>query len=298
MVNFLELKKVTLSNGETLSYREEGTGEKNLLRIHGNMSSSKHWDILVDELKDKYKITAVDMRGFGESSYTTPINSLNDFAKDIEEFLGFIGINSCSAIGWSTGGGVALELAANCPEKIEKVVLLESVGVKGYPIYKKDSSGQATKVLLKTKEEIAEDPVQVKPVLDALKDRNKEFYKTLWNAAIYTHNKPKEEKYNEYLEDMLTQRNLVDVDYALAHFNMTNESNGVEEGSNKCSLVKAEVLIMQGDRDYVVPLYMAEDINKYVENSKLVLLKDSGHSPMIDNLKAVVNAIIEFIPSK
>jgi pimeloyl-ACP methyl ester carboxylesterase len=43
---------------------------------------------------------------------------------------------------------------------------------------------------------------------------------------------------------------------------------------------------------------MAEDINKYIENSKLVLLKDSGHSPMIDNLKAVVNAIIEFIPSK
>ncbi len=295
MVNILELKKVTLSNGEIIAYREEGVGEKNLVLIHGNMSSSKHWDILINEIRDNYKITAVDMRGFGESSYNTPINSLNDFAKDIEEFLNIIGINYYSVIGWSTGGGVALELAANCPEKVENVVLLESVGVKGYPIYKKDENGQPMNELLTTKEEIAKDPVQVKPVLDALKNRNKEFYRTLWNIAIYTHNKPEEEKYNEYLEDMLTQRNLVDVDYALAHFNMTNENNGIIEGSNKCELVKAPVLILQGDRDYVVPMYMAEDINKYIKNSKLVILKDSGHSPMMDALDKVVEEINKFI---
>jgi 2-hydroxy-6-oxonona-2,4-dienedioate hydrolase len=295
MVNTVELKKVNLSSGETIAYRESGLGNKTLLLIHGNMSSSKHWDIFIDEIKDKYKIFAVDMRGFGESSYKNPINSLNDFAKDIEEFLNIMNIESCSAIGWSTGGGVSLELAANCPDKIEKVVLIESVGVKGYPIYKKDKDGNPTSELLKTKEEIAEDPIQVKPVLDALASRNKEYYRMLWNMVIYTHNKPNDELYDEYLEDMMTQRNLVDVDYSLAHFNMTNESNGVNEGTDRCKLVKAPVLILQGDRDFVVPMYMAEDTNKHIKNSKIVILNNSGHSPMIDCMDNLLKEINKFI---
>lgn len=295
MVNFNNLKSVTLSNGETLTYREEGLGNKVILLIHGNMSSSKHWDILVDKIKNKFKIIAVDMRGFGGSSYNKPINSLNDFAKDIEEFLNIINIENCSVIGWSTGGGVALELAANISDKIEKVVLLESVGIKGYPIAKKDKNGLPTNELLKTKEEIAEDPIQVKPVLEALKTNNKEFYRTLWNAAIYTHNKPADDLYEEYLEDMLTQRNLVDVDYALATFNMTNENNGVNDGSNKYNLIKAQVLILQGDRDYVVPMSMAEETNKYIKNSKIIVLKDCGHSPMIDAMSQLLDELNKFL---
>ncbi len=74
MSNFNNLQKILLSNGETLAYREEGVGEKILLLIHGNMSSSKHWDILVKKLCDKYRIIAVDMRGFGGSTYNNPIN--------------------------------------------------------------------------------------------------------------------------------------------------------------------------------------------------------------------------------
>ncbi|GAA0816184.1 intracellular short-chain-length polyhydroxyalkanoate depolymerase [Clostridium tertium] len=294
MVNFLKLKKVTLLNGETIAYRESGEGEKTLLLIHGNMTSSRHWDILTEKIKEKYKILAVDMRGFGQSSYNSPINSLNDFAKDIEELLDILKVDICSAIGWSTGGGVALELAANIPEKIEKVILLESVGVKGYPIFKKDSNGQPTDELLKTKNEIAEDPIQVKPVLNALAAKNKEFYRKLWNMAIYTHNKPNDELYEEYLDDMLTQRNLVDVDYALVYFNITNESNGVNNGSDKCKLVKAPVLILQGNHDYVVPMSMAEDTNKFIGNSRIVVL-NSGHSPMIDCMNTLIEEIYDFI---
>lgn len=294
MVNFLKLKKVTLLNGETIAYRESGEGEKTLLLIHGNMTSSRHWDILTEKIKEKYKILAVDMRGFGQSSYNSPINSLNDFAKDIEELLDILKVDICSAIGWSTGGGVALELAANIPEKIEKVILLESVGVKGYPIFKKDSNGQPTDELLKTKNEIAEDPIQVKPVLNALAAKNKEFYRKLWNMAIYTHNKPNDELYEEYLDDMLTQRNLVDVDYALVYFNITNESNGVNNGSDKCKLVKAPVLILQGNHDYVVPMSMAEDTNKFIGNSRIVVL-NSGHSPMIDCMNILIEEIYDFI---
>lgn len=295
MLNDFKLNKITIGNGETIAYRECGSGRKNIVLIHGNMTSSKHLDILMEELQDTYKVYAVDMRGFGGSSYNNPINSLMDFAEDINEFTQQLNIEKYSAVGWSTGGGVALELAANYLDRVEKVVLVESVGIKGYPIFKKDASGGLTTELLKEKEDIAQDPLQVVPALMALEAKNKEYYRATWNMLIYTHNQPSPEKYEEYLDDMLTQRNLVDVDYALVHFNMSNESNGVEPGTDTAKNIKAPVLILQGDRDYVVPMYMAQDTNKHVKTSTIRILKECGHSPFIDCLNELVNEIKEFI---
>jgi 2-hydroxy-6-oxonona-2,4-dienedioate hydrolase len=61
-MNQVSLNRGNLSNGETLGYREAGKGTKVLLLIHGNMTSSKHWDILMDEIQHQYKIYAVDLR--------------------------------------------------------------------------------------------------------------------------------------------------------------------------------------------------------------------------------------------
>ena len=63
-----------------------------------------------------------------------------------------------------------MQFTANHPTFVEKLILVESVGMKGYPIFKKDINGQPiVSSLVKTKEEIAQDPVQIAPVLDAIK---------------------------------------------------------------------------------------------------------------------------------
>ena len=94
---------------------------------------------------------------------------------------------------------------------------------------------------------------------------------------------------------MLTQRNLIDVNYALAHFNISKEFNGVEEGSGDVERIKAPTLVFQGDRDLVVPRSMGEEIAKNIESSELIILEDCGHSPMIDCLEVFVDKMVEFI---
>ena len=44
-------------------------------------------------------------------------------------------------MGWSMGGGVAMQFTANHPNFVEKLILVESVGMKGYPIFKKIRMG-------------------------------------------------------------------------------------------------------------------------------------------------------------
>ena len=59
----------------------------------------------------------------------------------------------------------------------------------------------------------------------------------IWNAVIYNLKQPSEEDYDLYLEAMLKQRNLIDVDYSLVHFNMTLDHNGINSGSGRMNLV-------------------------------------------------------------
>lgn len=290
------IDKVTLGNKETYGFRYYKGGNKNILLIHGNMTSSKHFDTFIEALPEDYTIYAVDMRGFGNSTYINPINSLEDLAEDIFLFTEKIGLTNFDILGWSTGGGVAMLFSARHPEKINKMILVESVGIQGYPIYAKDKDGKPIfSELLLNKDEIASDPVQVAPVLAALKRKDKEYYRNLWNALIYTKNQPEPYKYEEYLEDNLTQRNLVDIDYALTKFNISNEFNGVRKGTGEVYNIKANTLILQGDKDFVVPYKMAEGIKDALgKKGTLKILNNSGHSPFVDCLEHLVHIIVDF----
>ena len=51
------------------------------------MTSSQHWDLVIEKLQDQYHIYALDLRGFGQSTYNQSIDSLQDFADDVKLFI-------------------------------------------------------------------------------------------------------------------------------------------------------------------------------------------------------------------
>ncbi len=292
----MNLQTIALPNGETLGYREQGSEGPTLLLIHGNMTSSKHWDRLMNVLPDSYHVVAVDMRGFGASTYNEPINDLADFASDIKDFVRALELAPFYLVGWSTGGGVAMHYAIDHPADVKGLVLVESVGIQGYPILKKDEKGQPIPgAFHTTKEEIASDPVQVLPILKAYRDRDKETLRAIWNLSIYTEMQPPEETYEAYLEDMLTQRNLVDVDYALSRFNLSHAHNGVVEGTGSIDELKGPVLIIQGERDLVVPPAMGRQLKGVLADRAELVMFSGGHSPLVDNLDRLLDEITSFI---
>ena len=77
---------------------------------------------------------------------------------------------------------------------------------------------------------------------------------------IYTHRRPDPDRYEAYLEDILTQRNLVDVYHALNTFNISDRHNGLVDGTGEAERIVAPTLVLWGDRDRVVPERMALEI--------------------------------------
>ena len=291
------LHKVELSNGETLTYRIREGGDEIVVLVHGNMTSSKHWDLLLESMDERFTIYAVDMRGFGGSTYNIRITSIKDFSDDLKLWIDALNLKNFTMIGWSTGGNVAMQFCADYPGYAEKLVLFASGSTRGYPFYSSNADGTPNVAdRLKTIEQIEQDPVKTIPMQQMYDTKNREGLKFVWNSAIYTHNQPDIERYEQYVDDMLTQRNLADVYHALNVFNISAVDNEVSIGTNQVKDIQVPTLILYGDRDFVVIEAMTNEIIEDFEGSAYVKkLVNCGHSPLVDCLDETKDAIEQFI---
>ncbi|WP_144509817.1 alpha/beta fold hydrolase [Bacillus sp. FJAT-22090] len=292
----MSLQTVQLTNGETIAYRLRHGGQKVLFLVHGNMTSSKHWDVLIDKLDSVYTIYAIDLRGFGESTYQNRVQSIKDFSDDLKGFIDALNLNRFDLIGWSTGGAICMQFVADYPGYCEKLVLLASASTRGYPFFGTNADGsQNFAHRLQTIEEVETDTSKTIPMQALYDTENREGLKAVWNAAIYTHCKPCEEHYDAYVDDMLTQRNLADVYHALNTFNISSQPNG----TNQAKDITMPVLILRGDRDYVVTEEMTQEIVADLgDNAVYIPLVNCGHSPLIDDLEQLTNQIESFLKAE
>jgi len=293
----LEIKSVQLPNGETVGYRESGSGDSVLLLIHGNMISSRHLEPLMINFPPQFRLIAIDLPGFGISSYKNRVSSLRDLSETVRLFAHKLHLTQFYLLGWSMGGGVAMQFTSDYPERVKRLILLGSIGVKGYQMLRKSRDGSPIPGdFLKTREEIGSDPIQTAPVLNALRNKDKAFIRKMWDIFIYTDKKPAEEEYEEYIEDTLTQRNYVDIYFAMSRFNISHQNNGVVDGTGAVDKIAVPTLVIHGDRDLVIPQQTASEIVSSIgSNAKLVILPNTGHSPLVDNLTKTITVITEFM---
>jgi 2-hydroxymuconate-semialdehyde hydrolase len=119
-------------NGVATNYHDAGTGDPVLL-IHGSgpgVSAWANWRLTIPELSKRHRVLAPDIAGFG---YTErPDGAVYNSETWLEHLVGFLdalGLGRVSVVGNSFGGSLALRLATRYPERVERLVLMGSVGV-------------------------------------------------------------------------------------------------------------------------------------------------------------------------
>jgi pimeloyl-ACP methyl ester carboxylesterase len=121
------LQRVSI-HGHEVTYRIGGDGPAILL-IHGMAGSSRTWKEVTELLVRDHTVIAPDLLGHGESAKPMGDYSLGAFASGIRDLLGVIGVERCTVVGQSLGGGVAMQLAYQHPELVERLVLVGSGGL-------------------------------------------------------------------------------------------------------------------------------------------------------------------------
>ena len=114
--------------------------------IHGFSLNKSMWDSYVSYFSKSFKIISYDLRGFGNSS--TPTSAYSHH-QDLKELLDELDVTSCTLVGFSLGGAVAIDFALEFPELVEKLVLL-STGLSGF-VPRGDFDLSATSVRLEDK---------------------------------------------------------------------------------------------------------------------------------------------------
>lgn len=116
-----------------LAYRTAGPapGEGPVaLLLHGSPGSSREVVPLLERLGGSMTVIAPDMPGFGASSREAPDYSVRAHAGYVLGLMDELGIESAHLVGFSMGGGVALELIDAAPERARSLTLLAAIGVE------------------------------------------------------------------------------------------------------------------------------------------------------------------------
>lgn len=297
------IKKFTAVLQEELAYLDTGGEDKEtLVLIHGNMSSSMFFLRTIDKLKDRYRIIAPDLPGFGDSTYRKVYTSIKDYSDLLARFFIKLGIRDYTVLGWSMGGGVVYELLLNdlCKEDIKKAIILAGVGLNGFR-YKeflsqlkngiKHSVGTlgAEEIVMGLKhmnnfyKELKGEDLREEIHLNAVKNSLKKF--------VYSGKDIDPEELEINACEAEKQVNLKDVAKALYDFDMIKT-----EAYKK---FESEVLILHGTDDFVTSVKGAvEDYKLIATHAYIKLIEGGTHGLMATNFEEYIKALEDYLGGK
>lgn len=117
----------------TLYYKEKGEGEPFIL-LHGNGENCSYFKNQIIYFSDRYRVIALDTRGHGKSPRGTMPFTIEQFSRDLYDFMTELGLSNAVILGFSDGANIAMKFALKHPDMVKALILnggnLNSKGVK------------------------------------------------------------------------------------------------------------------------------------------------------------------------
>ncbi len=243
-----------------INYETVGEG-KDVLLLHGWGSSLSAFKGVIALLENNYRVTALDLPGFGKSEMQKEPWSVGDYSNFILEFIEKAGLQNPILVGHSYGGRIILKLCGEKKISPEKIVLIDGAGIKS----KKPFKVRVKQAFFKTVKEVGKC--------------------ALWSDAgevltEYFRKKIGSSDYNsapEVLRKSLVMAVNEDLTPVLPN-------------------ITAKTLLIYGENDTATPIREAKIIEGNVKGeAKLCVVKDAGHWAMVEKPAEVLGHIAEFL---
>ncbi len=117
--------KWIIVNGLNLHYLDWGNpNATTMVLLHGLCGNARYWDFFAQSLKRDYHVLALDQRGHGDSSWADSYGT-RDYVLELEAFVVELGLSDMVLIGHSKGGINAVMYAAQHPEQVAKLIIVD-----------------------------------------------------------------------------------------------------------------------------------------------------------------------------
>jgi 3-oxoadipate enol-lactonase len=255
------------NNGVRISWQEQGSGTPVVL-IMGHLYSSAMWYPMLPALAAEHRVISFDNRGTGKSGSTRRA-SITDLVNDTLAVMDAAGVQRAHIFGVSMGGGIALELAIQHPDRATSLLL----GCTCILTAEKPRAPRFMRVLYYV-------PM---PILRLLMGRGDRLRKGYGSAA-----KPEaiaadlavlhREKY--------TPSGVAAQAGAIANYTNTKEA---------VAKLHMPALVLHGDEDSVVPYAWGVELAETLPNSRLVTFEGAGHNFFVAAPEKSKEVVVNFI---
>jgi len=269
-------------HGHDVAYRRAGEGPVVLL-VHGMAGSSSTWTPVMSRLRERYTVIAPDLAGHGRSAKPRGDYSLGAYASSLRDLLITLGHERATVVGQSLGGGIAMQMAYQYPERCDRLVLVGSggLGEEVMPLLRALTAPGVEYVL----------PVAFQPfVRDAINGAARAIGKLglrpsaqmaeMWRAYSSLTDRETRSAFVHTLRSVIDLRG----QRVSAH--------------DRLYLASAmPTMIMWGDRDPIIPVAHAYDAHASIAGSRLEIFPGAGHFPHCEFPERFAETLADFIES-
>lgn len=245
----------TYIDGHKIAFREQGSGSPVIL-IHGIPTNSLMWRNIIPQLAKTHRVIAPDLLNFGQSAKPESADvSINAQSHMLIKFMDALGVRRADVVAHDIGGGIAQLMAVSHPEKIRKLVLMDSVCFDSWPIPEFE-------------------PLQ-KPEAEVGMNLNDfvSMMRGLMPIGVYNKRVMTDELIEIYLAPWSTENGKKAFFRNLRRLNKEYTQAIADELKH----LPHQTLVMWGDKDPFQSPDYALQLAQTIPNAELVLIKDAGH---------------------
>jgi len=252
-------------NGTRLFYEIRGQGES-LVLIGGAHLDSRLWDQQVERFAEDFRVLRYDPRGIGRSEL--PQAPFSHY-QDLHALLQFLGIERTNILGFSFGGGVALDFAVAHPQMVQSLILV-APGLSSW------------------KDELAPVLAELSRLADE-QGRPKAVEMLLSDPSMPT--AEHEEAREKMSEILLDSAKLFDSDFAYLRF-MEPLDPPAEE---RLQDIGAPTLLVVGERDHPGIHENVDTLQQKIAGAKKVLIMGVGHLVSLEKPDELTRILLDFL---
>ncbi len=243
--------------------------QETLVFLNGLTQSTMSWYFVLPYFKEKYKLILIDFIFQGQSAKDAEWRNFDTHAQDVSAILNIEKINKATVIGLSYGSLVAQHFAVLYPQQLNKLILVSTFAHKT-PYY------EAIELSWWRALEFGGYNLMLDIMLPSVLSENY-FSKPIIPIELM----------KESRKDLNQNKDAI--------FNLMRATKERKDFRKELEKIIAQTLIIQGEKDLLLPVHLANEVHLHIKNSKFEIIKNAGHTLNLEHVPEVCKHIINFL---